>query len=71
MVETGILLRKHNNNQCKLLCYAWAEELLKHSHRDQLSFNYICWKYKFIPGYLANEFYLNKNNFFKIVSHCK
>lgn len=68
MVETGILLRKHNNKTCQLIDNAWATEILKHSHRDQLSFNYICWKMHFIPGYLTNEF-KTTNRFFKINAH--
>ena len=73
MVETGIMLRKHNDNRCKMLCNAWASELLKHSHRDQLSFNYVCWKNKYICGILKNEFRLgkNKNRFFEIGCHGK
>lgn len=70
LAETGILLRQHNNKKCILLDNAWAEEILKHSHRDQLSFNYICWKQKFIPGYLTNIFHIN-NEFFKLIPHCK
>lgn len=61
MVETGILLRKHNDNKCQLLCNDWATELLKYSHRDQLSFNYVCWKNKYICGIMKNEFKLNKD----------
>lgn len=47
----------------------WANELLKWSHRDQLSFNYVCWKLKFIPGILLHEFALTYNSFFKINAH--
>lgn len=61
MVETGILLRKHNNIKCQLLCNNWATELLKYSHRDQLSFNYVCWKNKYICGIMKNEFKLNSD----------
>ena len=69
MSETGILLRKHNDLKCKLLCNLWASELLLGSHRDQLSFNYACWKQHFIPGCLKNEFSLKNNKFFKLHKH--
>ena len=55
MVETNILLRKHNDEKCVLLDNAWATELLQQSHRDQLSFNYVCWKQGFLPGYLTKN----------------
>ena len=70
MAETCILLRKHNDIKCQMLCNVWASELLKFSHRDQLSFNYACWKMKFVPGVLSNEFNIN-NKFFKHYSHGK
>lgn len=69
MAETGILLRKHNDIKCQLLDNLWASELLKYSHRDQLSFNYACWKMHFVPGTLVNEFKVYNNSTFKLMSH--
>ena len=69
LVETGIIIRRHNDKKCILIDNTWAEELLLNSHRDQLSFNYICWKHKFIPGYLINEFSLKKNKYFILKRH--
>ena len=68
MVETGIMLRRHNDIRCQMICNEWATELLNNSHRDQLSFNYVCWKNHFVPGILKNEFKIN-NKFFRISSH--
>jgi len=36
MVETGIILRKYNNDVVGF-CEAWQSEIDKHTHRDQLS----------------------------------
>lgn len=69
MAETGILLRKHNDFKCKMLDNAWAQELLLNSCRDQLSFNYVAWKQRFVPGLLTNEFKAKKNDFFKLLDH--
>lgn len=71
MVETCVLLRKHNDERCVLVDNAWATELLEQSHRDQLSFNYVCWKQGFLPGYLTNEFGINDNAFFRMSRHGK
>ena len=68
MVETGIMLRRHNNIRCQMICNEWATELLNNSHRDQLSFNYVCWKNHYVPGILKNEFKIN-NKFFRISNH--
>lgn len=69
MVETNILLRNHNDMRCILLCNRWGSELLLGSHRDQLSFNYVCWKNKITPGYLTHEFNIMHNNFFLATNH--
>ena len=70
MAETNVLLRRHNDIKCQMLGNMWASELLKYSHRDQLSFNYVCWKIHFVPGIMKKEFKV-PNNFFKISSHGK
>jgi len=44
LVETGVMIRKNNENTIKF-CDLWWNEILKHTHRDQLSFNYVLWKY--------------------------
>lgn len=72
MIESGVILRKHNDPRCKALCNMWAAEVMKHSRRDQLSFNYICWKMHFVPGVLTNEFrlgYGTNDRMFKIFAH--
>jgi len=44
LLQSGILLRKHNNEDCIKLMEKWWEEIKNGSHRDQLSFNYVSWK---------------------------
>jgi hypothetical protein len=38
------MLRKHNDKDCIRLMEDWSNEVMNGSHRDQLSFNYCCWK---------------------------
>lgn len=47
MLESNMLIRNHNLSNCKKLMDSWWEELNGKSHRDQLSFNYVVWKYHF------------------------
>lgn len=68
MAETGIILRKHDDKKCVLLDNLWASQLLKYSHRDQLSFNYACWKMHFVYGALSKQFCI-QNQFFKFHLH--
>ena len=56
LLQSNILIRKHNNEDCIKLMEEWFNEVKKGSHRDQLSFNYVSWKNKDI-----NVFYLDKN----------
>lgn len=69
LVESNIILRKHIDTKCQNFNYAWAQELLLNSHRDQLSFNYIVWKINFNYKHLTNEENLRHNNIFTITSH--
>jgi hypothetical protein len=44
LVQTNIVIRRHNDAYSKELMEKWWDELSKYSHRDQLSFNYALWK---------------------------
>ena len=44
LVQTNVMIRRHNDQYCKDLMEKWWEELKDNSHRDQLSFNYALWK---------------------------
>lgn len=73
MAETNVILRRHNESDCKKFCQAWAAELLRYSHRDQMSFNYIAWKMQFPIGYLTKNYSLSKerDKYFRIRLHNK
>lgn len=62
LVQTGIIIRRHNDPYCIELMEAWEKELIEHSHRDQLSFNYVLWKlgdkgFKYLDKNLFNSKY--------------
>ena len=44
LVQTNIMIRKHNSPECIKLMEEWWHEIENGSHRDQLSFNYVLWK---------------------------
>lgn len=44
LVQSNIIIRKHNNPDCIKLMDDWWTEVKNGSHRDQLSFNYVVWK---------------------------
>lgn len=73
LAETNLMLRDHHDPKCEEVMKLWKSEVLKGSHRDQLSFNYACWKLGFKYGYLylnaeyrqfksTNQFNLLKHN---------
>lgn len=43
LVQSGIIIRNHNDEEVIKLCELWWNELLRHSKRDQLSFNFSLW----------------------------
>jgi len=47
LIVGGILYRKHNDPSVIKVMNLWWEEVKTHSYRDQLSFNYVCWKIGF------------------------
>ena len=69
LAETCVILRKHNQKECRLFDETWATEVLLNSKRDQLSFNYVAWRQKFMIGYMMNEFHMNENQFFRLTPH--
>jgi len=71
MAETNILLRRHHDIKCVMMCDKWATELLLNSHRDQMSFNYAAWKMKFAPGYMVNQFAVSESEYFTLMKHGK
>lgn len=44
LVQSNIIVRRHNSHDCIKLMETWWEEVKKGSHRDQLSFDYARWK---------------------------
>lgn len=47
LIESNVILRKHNSDKVIVLMEAWWREVLRYSRRDQLSFNYVTWKNNF------------------------
>jgi GT2 family glycosyltransferase len=47
LIESGVLFRKHNDIEVINVMEDWYKEIIEHSRRDQLSFNYAAWKNDF------------------------
>ncbi len=66
LVETACVARR-NNDECAAFNEGWWEQIERHSRRDQLSFNYVCWKqgmsYSHLPGHRF------KSPYFRHVNH--
>ena len=65
MIQTGVTFRR-NTKEINNFCDKWWEEIKRGSHRDQLSFNYVNWKYPIRYNELpitiySNEFKLHKH----------
>ena len=47
--DTGVLVRDTSNDEVRSLMDLWWNQLIKYTYRDQLSFQYLLWKYDFMP----------------------
>jgi len=65
LVASGVMVRKHNDPQIINLMNNWWNEINNHSRRDQISFNYVCWKMHFkyweIPLRIGDGRYFKRN----------
>lgn len=66
LIESCLLIRKHNNPDCINIMNLWYKEIIQYSHRDQLSFNYIKWKkninMKYIPKNYALQYFIQNTS---------
>ena len=56
LIESCLIVRKHNDKNCINIMEQWFEEIKYYSHRDQLSFNYVLWKSGIKIKYLSKNF---------------
>ena len=69
LINGGIILRRHNTEDCIDTMEDWWTEIKHHSRRDQLSFNYVAWKNNFKFNYL--EGHDRTNHYFNFMKHNK
>ncbi|WP_323735685.1 glycosyltransferase [Methanosphaera sp. ISO3-F5] len=67
LIASGIIFRNHNNQEVKALMNEWYREVQDYSRRDQLSFNYVCWKNNF--EYDESPIFYFKNQYFQRLLH--
>lgn len=67
LIESAVLVRELKDDRVVRLMEAWWQEVLHGSKRDQLSFNYVCWKNDFV--YDSTDLYINANNYVKLCGH--
>ena len=71
LLQSNIMLRKHNDKGCIKLMETWFDELKKGSHRDQLSFNYALWKNNDVKVEYLDKYIYKSKYFFWNGSHSK
>jgi hypothetical protein len=55
LIFGGVLLRRHNDPMLKAVMEAWFDQVLRHSYRDQLSFNVVAHRMRFAPDYFPGS----------------
>ena len=59
--ENNIILRKHNDDEVKLISEDWWTEFVTSAPRDQFSLTYVYWKRLFSPVYLFDSKHNTRN----------
>lgn len=67
LIESCLIIRKHNEKDSIYMMNKWYDEIKNYSHRDQLSFNYIMWKTGVKIKYIVKNFALQY--FFQNITH--
>ena len=67
LISSGVLFRNHNDPEVIKLMEDWFGQLLSGSYRDQLSFNYVCWKNNFT--YDSADLFIIKNSYMQLHDH--
>jgi hypothetical protein len=67
LIFGGIILRRHNKQDCIDTMENWWTEIKHNSRRDQLSFNYVAWKQNLKFNYIDGD--IRNNEFFSITKH--
>ena len=69
LIESGALFRRHNDPRVINIMEQWHHEIMNYSKRDQLSFDYVCWKNNFV--YDKVPIFYWKNHYFEHFYHIK
>lgn len=67
LVESAVMVRELKNSRIIQLMETWWQEIVHASKRDQLSFNYACWKNDFV--YDSTALYVYGNEYVKLCGH--
>lgn len=67
LIASGVIFRKHNEKKVIKIMEEWYGQVINYSKRDQLSFNYICWKNNF--SFDVANIFLWKNQYFEHFFH--
>lgn len=67
LIAGTIIFRKHNDKKVIKVMEDWWKEIINHSIRDQLSFNYVAYKNKFFVNIINKNLY--SNCYFSMVTH--
>lgn len=67
LIDSCFLVREHMDPEVIRVMETWWGEIRDHSYRDQLSFNYACWKYGFL--YDTTDLFVYRNPYVAVKPH--
>lgn len=67
LIDSALIVRELKNERVQQVMDTWWNEVLYGSRRDQLSFNYACWKHNFL--YDSTDLFIYGNKYVQIHGH--
>ncbi len=70
LIDGSVILRRHTP-KIQEINTAWHKEIMMGSRRDQLSFNFVAWKYDLKYNLMEGFNHVGSNEFFEMVPHLR
>ena len=69
LYDTGCIYRDFSDEKVYIMMRQWWDNLKKYTHRDQVSFPYVCWKNAYMPD--ISDLFIEDNEYLRVTPHSK
>ena len=69
LYDTGCLYRNFSDEKVYIMMRQWWDNINNYTHRDQISFPYVCWKNNYMPD--ISNLFIEDNEYLRVAPHRK